>query len=77
MKTGLSLEACREENNEVRKETVDWIDDAGLSLELADGEEKSVAGTTTKERTSIGSTDAREEDEDLVYKQATTTKERR
>jgi len=49
--------------------------DAGLSLELADGEKKSVAGTTTKERTSMGSTDAREEDEDLVYKQATTTKE--
>jgi len=30
-----------------------------LSLELADGEEKSVAGMTTKERRSIGSTNAK------------------
>jgi len=31
-----------------KEESVDWIDDAGLSLELADEQYKSVAGSTRK-----------------------------
>jgi len=40
----------------MKEESVDWIDDAGLSLELADEQCKSVTGSTTNERrASIGS----------------------
>ena len=36
-----------------KEEPVDWIDDAGLSLELADEQHKSVAGSTGKEQKNL------------------------
>jgi len=33
----------------MKEEPVDWIDDAGLSLELADEQHESVAGSTGEE----------------------------
>ena len=36
-----------------KEESVDWIDDAGLSLELADEQYKSVAGSTGKEQKNL------------------------
>jgi len=35
------------------RRTVDWIDDAGLSLELADEQHKSVAGSTGEEQKNL------------------------
>jgi len=61
-----------------KRRTVDWIDDAGLSLELPDEQWESVAGSTGEEKdgNTVGKKvrQQEEEDEDLVYKQATTTR---
>jgi len=61
-----------------KRRTVDWIDDAGLSLELPDEQWESVAGSTGEEKdgNTVGKEvrQQEEEDEDLVYKQATTTR---
>jgi len=66
--------------NNRKKQSAMTMDAEGLKEGIGympmDGNKESVAWTTgTWRRTLIVSMDAREEDEDLVYKQATTTKE--
>jgi len=44
----IDAEGCRWDDNECEVESVDWIDDAGLSLELADEQQDTIVDRIDK-----------------------------